>query len=520
MSNKLLDLYKSVIATAWWKADDEGYVSLVRAGDKEPILIRDKKQDKDMRLVLHTDFQLKQSGTETIVFHPLFEYLTRSESDVMIEFRRSVTERLHLTYLSMAQKLLELAATSPERMTLLTPEQSEFLSAVPDADATMVETFEKLIAACPLGQNQRVFCSMFVKRGGTLMGKSNQRAAVVTFPLYHQLVADGKAREEAKAARKAKPKKEGEKADKQPPIPNETYGVSLRDKDRESFIKLFEYMVPQINVEHAYSAGSNSNIAPTIDAVMHAVQNLAGPVNDLVERFRDRLGAAADLLRVEDGWVPDFVNLAPLQVEIKKVPMQAGNEGGIASANAAPAGNQAAIEAEAVGTTSAPAAVATGAPAAQAEPADDDSAPVGFRLPPKTITQQPTPPASRPPYVPPSHAAAGHPPQGYPAHPGGYPTYPGAAPAGYPAYPNQQQQPAPRPVNTGNGVDFRAAMAANPAFAAAAMASAPQMYQAGMQQQQQDERPGWDQPGYGTQRQAGMPGGYNPRMGGGSGGSF
>src|SRR6185312_4800946 len=322
---ELLPLYKSILKAGHLVVDDEGFIKRIWKGKKEPWLINGKS------VVLPTDAQLKTPSAETIVFHPLFEFLTRAESEVTAEYRRTVTERLHLSFLALASELLTIAA-SQDMHAKLTPEQSEFLSFVPEADGQMLKTFEELCDAMPEGQNQKAFVSMYLKRGGIVQGKSAHRAAIVTFPLYKQLVEDGQKREAEMNARKHVPKKKDEKKEEEKllPIPNETYGVKLRKIDREAFIKLFEYMVPGIAEVDSYSATSNSNIAPSMDAIMHAVQNLAAPLNDMVERFKGKLSESAQIiLRVEDAWVPEFVNLAPLQVQIRMIPMQDGNDGAL-----------------------------------------------------------------------------------------------------------------------------------------------------------------------------------------------
>lgn len=499
MSNKLLPLYRSVLKAAHLICDDEGFVKKIQGKKKEPWLVGGKS------VVLPTDEHLKSGSDATVVFHPLFEYLPRGESDVVKEYRRAITERLHLSFLALATELLTIAA-SQQQHAQLSPEQSEFLSFVPEADEKMLKTFEELTNAMPLGQNQKSFVSMYLKRGGALGGKVAHRMAVVTFPLYKQLVEDGERRESEMAARKSKPKPKDSDKKKEaplPPVPNETYGVSLRQVDREAFIKLFEYMMPNLQEENSYSAISNSNIAPSIDALMHAVQNLAAPLNDLVERFKNRLSEAAQvILRVEDSWVPDFVNLAPLQIEIRMIPMQSGNDG----ATVAPADAKA-VEAEARGSgepvrpvmgTPTPQPTVQGTPfVAEAPEAEDTSVPAGFRLPPKR-QQVVQPPVQT--YA--GYAQQPHQPTPYPPYqpPGGYPP-PYPDPRQQPYFPPHQQPPVPpqhhAPVNTGHGVDFHQLLRTQPGLAQA-VGPAP----GGPVQYAQQDQPSWAQANYGTQRPA------------------
>lgn len=473
---KLLEIYKSILKAAHLLVDDEGFISRFRYGKKEPWLIGEK------RAVLGTPEQLSGPGDGTVVFHPLYEYLSRGESQVTAEYRRVMAESLHDRYLALARKLIEIAG-SQQMHALLSPEQSEFLSYVPDADATMLDNFDKLCEAMPEGQNQKTFVSIFARRGGKLDDKTHHRVCIVSFPLYKQLVKDGEEREALMAERKAQTKADKDKAkktdEKDKKIPNETYGVELRGKDRESFIKLFEYMIPDIAVENAYSTPSNSNIAPFMDCIMGSVQKLAGPLNDLVARFENKLEGAEKVLMVEDAWVDAFVNLAAIHVEIQKTPMQAGNEGeSVRQAMEA--------EARAKATPGAPPPV-EGAPGARevaSQPAaGDEVAPAGFRLPPKREE-----PVRH--HLPQTH----HQPAPYAPPPGQAPYVPPGAPYQPPGgYPPPPQQHGPQ------GNDWRSMVRSNPALAAAVGAQAVQ--RGAPHPQSQADVPTWARNDYRPQNQ-------------------
>lgn len=498
----LVDLYTSMAKVAHWVVDKEGYISKIRGPKKSPVFAANK------RLVMPTDEQLATDGSETTIFHPLYEYLTRGEPEVMSEFRRAMSDRFHMSFLALASELITIASSQPMHE-LLSPEQSEFLSFVPDADQTMLDTFEKLVDSMPEDQNQKVFCSIFLRRGGVIDGKSYNRVAIVSFPLYKQLVEDGEAREQEMAARKNRAKNDKTKKDL-PPVVNETYGVQMRAKDREAFIKLFEYMLPNINVPDWYSVGSDSDLAPFTSALMHAAEKLGGPLNDLVARFENRLPeAACKVLKVEDAWVPEFINLSKWQVEIHKTPAQAGNEG--RSVNAKELTSSKAAAAQAARNLSArednphqtsPSHVGEYVTKAEEE---EVHLPAGFRLPPvnpNAVRPQPVAPLQMPAYQP---AAA---------------QYPQAA-SPYVDPRMQQQQPVHHQQHQQHqqhqgGPDFMTLLRTIPGLAQAAAPGMFQGQQMPMGQQPQVDRPSWDaNPTYGTQRPAGFPqmGGAQPSMG-------
>lgn len=522
---KLMELYRSILSAAWLEADKEGFISDVSEPSlKAPFLVGEK------RLVLPMDNQLAADKSKITLFHPLFEYITRTESDVTVAYRRQLSETMGLRFFGLMSELLVLAG-SQKKHAKLSPEQSEFLALVPDADEAMYKAWKQLGEAMPVGQNQRVFCSIYLKRGGVIDGKAHQRVAVTSFPLYEALIEDGKRREEEMESRR-KHKKADEK---QATLPNETYGVHLRAKDRESFIKLIEYMVPNIMVEHAYSVPSDSNIAPTIAAIMGAAERLGGAVNMLVDRFLPVIGESLESFRMEDNWVPDFMNLAPLQAQIRMIPMQEGNEGGTVKTEALAAeatGHQGPVT-KAEAAPSAPAT--TQAPAAQqavpaAAPVQEETTerklPAGFKLPsapshpqqpqgyqpggypqqqpypqaqpqypqqgyPQQQPQYPYPP--QPQYPGPGYGYPQQPPPGYgypPPNPDPYGIYqqpqqpqypyppPQQPPQGYPQQGHPQQPPGPAPTDSHGRVSFRDAMARSPALQTTAYTQQMQQYQA------------------------------------------
>jgi hypothetical protein len=465
---ELLDLYRLILKAAGAETDKEGYVSIMEDGQKQPFFVEGE------RLVLPTDEHLAGDKKGIVLFHPLLEYITRAEPPVMAAYRRQLAESLHIRFLALGCELLTIAA-SQKKHAQLNPEQKEFLTYVPDADEQMLKNWMALIEAMEPGQNQKIFTSIYLRRGGKFEGKIHQRVAVVTFPLYEQLVKDGEEREALMEQRKANKKKD----EKLPTIPNETYGVALRTKDRESFIKMIQYMVPGVENEGAYWAASDSQIAPNIDAVMHAAERVGGALNTLVDRFKSVIGDGVEALRMEDRWVESFVNLAPLAPKIKMLPMQKGNEGGLVKSAEA----QAALAQEAVGAQTPPGKVEV-EQATTAAPEEEAAAPSGFRLPPRREPAHHAQPAY--------HAPQQQAPQHHPQHP---------------PYQHHQQPPyqAPQgqPPHQAGGITMQDVMRNNPAVAGMAYQGG---YRGPQQGGPQQEVPSWAQGGYG------QPGGYRSKF--------
>lgn len=307
---KLFELYKYLLKTAGYTVTEDNFISrLLPDGKVKPALVKGK------RLVLPTPEHLAHPE-DKVLFHPLSENILRGESAVLEDFRLSLNVKLNVTIGMIAFQLLRIA-TSTATHAKLSPDQSEFLSKVKNADEKTLDTFKKLMMAMDLTQSQKAFVSIFLKRGGLVHGKKHSRVGVVSFPLYEELVKGGK----------------------------EIYGVTLRVKDIDSLKALFEYMIPNIDKKEAHNRGSDSEVAPYLDSLMKAFMSVAGPLNDLIELFHNQLDdpkagdsedgpTVSDTLRFEDSWVDTFDNLAVMVPEIRLIPMQSGNEGTSLKTNA------------------------------------------------------------------------------------------------------------------------------------------------------------------------------------------
>lgn len=312
---KILDLYKSLLKAASSVVSEDGFVSKKFGDNTDPFLVKGK------RLVLPTQEHLSNPDwKDRVVFHPLNENILRGESTVMEEFRAGLNANLHMT-ISMLMFSLLVLGTSASEHSKLTPDQSEFLSKVKNADEKTLENFQKLLKVMNVKQSNNVFVNIYLKRAGKVNNIAYRRAGIVTFPFYNELVGSTN---------------------------HEVYGVKLRVKDVETFKNLFEYIFPQAATPEAYNCGSNSTVAPYLDSLMHAFMSIASPINDQITLMGSALEEVKDLM-IESEWVESFDNLEALLPEIRAIPMQAGNEG--AAVKSGPSAGVAA-------TPSAPVAVA------------------------------------------------------------------------------------------------------------------------------------------------------------------
>lgn len=297
---KLNKLYESILAFAGIHVDDKGYAYTLYKTHREPFHV------KGMPLALPYTENLKnfQPG-EMIIFHPLSENIAQGESEIIEKLRYAINIKLNYTFGLIAQSLL-LIVHNVAMHKKLSPDQTDLVIDLSSVDQTSMEKFTSLMLASIKSSPDSCFLNLFLKRGARVFDKKYSRAGIVNFNLYNELKED-----------------------------KETVaGVKLRAKDRELFLQLYRYIFPNIDKAQSYDYGSESHTAPFLDALMKTALNLAGRFNDLLELFSNEIDMA-DQLVFDADWVSYFDNLDALLPEIRRIPMQQGNEGRLADAPAA-----------------------------------------------------------------------------------------------------------------------------------------------------------------------------------------
>lgn len=286
----IIDLYKSILDCGSLTTNDEGFVSVKH--NNNPVLVDGK------RLVLPIHKQLSSGGWDSkMVFHPLSESVLRGESEIITKMRSVFNIRLNSTFAAIGVNLLSIIASTDDHKKL-NPEQSELLSAISEVDKSTLDSFVKIMTNVIKDSTEKGFIHIFLKRGGIINGKKFSRVGVVTFPFYEELQKQ-----------------------------QETYyGVKLRSKDRIVFIQLCEYMLPNLNVAEHYNYGSESRIAPYLDALMGTVLGIASKFNDILETYSKEIDDS-EMLVFNADWVEAFENLEVMLPQIRQIPVQQGNEG-------------------------------------------------------------------------------------------------------------------------------------------------------------------------------------------------
>jgi hypothetical protein len=290
MSDKLNQVYSSILLFSGMKADENGYISSNLNDKVEPAFI------DGLRLVLPTKYHLGNfEPKEKMIFHPFTENILRGESVVIEKLKKAINIKLNFTIGAVAQSLLNLVA-SPEQHGNLTSEQSEILTIVKDADEKSVTDFISQMVSGIRNDAERLFVNIYLKRGGNFQGKRYSRVGIVSFPFYEKL----KNQEITK----------------------------IRVKDREPYKQLFQFMFPNLDGPEEYNFGSESHVAPYLEALLRSAANVASRINDLCIIYKDYIDQAESLMFDAD-WLEDFRDLNALVPEIRKVPVQNGNDGSL-----------------------------------------------------------------------------------------------------------------------------------------------------------------------------------------------
>lgn len=293
---KLLELYKHILGYAGMEADDDGLISYGCYIDPEPATIG------NARLVLPLRKFLKDPDpTKRIIFNPLAENIVEGESKVIQKLRHILNVRINYTFGAVANAIL-LVAASPELQKKLDSDQVQMLVPLKDVDKKTTLAFTNLMTAAisrkdvPMAA-ERVFVYSYLRKGGTINGQRYSRAGIIRFPMLEDL----------------------RKAEK------ELYGVKLRPKDIAVFIALMEVILGK-DPETKFSRGSDSLIAPCLEALMNSTVGVASRLNDFLDSEFGEVIEDASTLIFNGEWVEAFENLEPYRSLVCLVPMQAGSE--------------------------------------------------------------------------------------------------------------------------------------------------------------------------------------------------
>lgn len=285
----VLSFYSGLLSAAGMGVNDKGEIFIEMADTKNNLTISGQTVVMPTKEVLAAGIKEDQ-----IAFHPACEGIARKESTILKRYRKVISYRLNWVLAELLSQLMTIAVDTGQHAKL-SPTQGEYLSVMANADKKTLDALEKVLSKLNNEKVDRRLISIFIKRPGLLKGKEYPRVAVVNFPILDAI------------------------KDADPSI----FGVKMRQKDKDSIVKLFLTILPNAEILNEYSFGTNDMVAPNLYSLMMASVGLFEKINDKVLLF-------SDLLDVSDELTTDlsFVNgLESLAKYRALIPEQRGNAG-------------------------------------------------------------------------------------------------------------------------------------------------------------------------------------------------
>lgn len=289
----LTEIYKAILATGWLITDENGRVfrNLAGVGDdsgkKEAFVMLEKA------VALPTRENLNASGRDNLlIFHPLMEGLVGGESPIVGKLRHAYGIRATYSGSTLFSFLLG-GANHTTEYSKFSPDQLRLFKAIREVDEKTLKAWDKIVRQSIERHGATgAFVSSYIKRNAEFDGQPYSRVNTLTFPIFEYL------------------KNEEDK--------------SIRKDDRETFLNLFKFVFPEIDTKNGYSYGTNSRIAPYLDALLGGFGKVFEIVNEFYDWFSPVI-AMSENIRVDLDWVEWFKDIESLKTFAQSVPQQYGN---------------------------------------------------------------------------------------------------------------------------------------------------------------------------------------------------
>jgi hypothetical protein len=290
----LIELYTSIAASVGITADSQGFMSTVLPGSEklQPWTVDSK------RVVLPIPEQLQQTDwSGRIGFHPLLQSVAGGESRVLEKFRDRMNGYSDFMLGMLMLDIAQLGMQKDQHIHL-DPVQAKYLGPFSDADGKFVKLLTELVGTKRVVKKNFEFVRFSVIKGRQWQGQKRARVAVMHFPLYEALPADGKG--------------------------TTILGHTLRQKDVKMLRAMYEFLYPDIRTPNFYEVGSDSKIGPSIESLMTLYGEFALAQNKAVAILEPVIGTSNALQIVTD-WREDLSQVEKYLPEIRKIPLLEGN---------------------------------------------------------------------------------------------------------------------------------------------------------------------------------------------------
>lgn len=304
----LIAHYNNLLEMGMLRQDGVGMIHERAAGKKITNLFVHSKP-----VVMPIYSQLASADiSERLVFHPFAESAAKGESLIVSELRQRFCTNITNRMAAFFMRCIMLASSRAEH-SKLNPVQGEMLDALRKIEEKHGAAIGKLmqkILKHPDKKNISLI-QIYLTRNGKVGGSEFARAGIVSFPLYTAVVAElDKTKERV--------------IDGQP----------FSEKELQYIKGLYEYVFPMLLTDPAaYNRGSNSDVAPYMDALMKTTAAVTVMLNEKINLFSEIFNTDTDkeegagLNPLPEDWMSAIDELGGLLPEIIKIPLQPGMDG-------------------------------------------------------------------------------------------------------------------------------------------------------------------------------------------------
>lgn len=220
----------------------------------------------------------KAQWSTHIPFHPVCESVVRKESIVLKKLRAWVNMRLTISLTDLVINILG-AAINNDVHAGLPPSCAHVLSLFPDVDKKAFELLSKIIQLSDTSNEIRMV-NLYLKIGGELEQVPYRRACIVSFPIVEEF---------RKAA--------SENSDV-------VYGIKTTKKAIRSISAMLDWVVG----DALYSRGSNSDVAPMLDALLKSYGAIATRFTEVATMWSSIM-PSDNYGFIPLDWIPLFTDL-------------------------------------------------------------------------------------------------------------------------------------------------------------------------------------------------------------------
>lgn len=287
----LSEFYAKLLSSTGLIVQPDGAVMIDDGAGPRPLTIN------GAALVTPTQEVLSTGNTAgKIVFHPLWESHVRKESATFKRLAEASRLRLQSVIHSLMSNLMLIAA-DPDKHSTLSPEQSMFLSILPEANDKTRESLRKVLNTVGPSKTAKKLITYYVRRPGIWKGNEVRRLVKVSFPLMDEVTNKDKS----------------------------IFGVTMTQRNKDEIIRLFEFILPDCTNPDTYSYGVDDMLAPNFMALVYAYGAVANRLNHVVDQFRSVLVDAHELY-INIDWL-EYVTSENISKYRRAAPAFAGNEG-------------------------------------------------------------------------------------------------------------------------------------------------------------------------------------------------